>query len=86
MMRASLLLALVATPALADEPAIPHFTAEAGGVTHQITGEWEYMVGGGVAAFDCSGDALPDLFLAGGASKASLWQNASAPGGALTFT
>lgn len=86
MMRTSLLLTLVAAPALAEDPAIPRFAAETGGVVHQFTGEWEYMVGGGVAAFDCSGDALPDLFLAGGAGKASLWQNASSPAGALAFT
>ena len=43
------------------------------------------MVGGGVAAFDCSGDGFPDLAFAGGSGPASLWRNASAPGGPLRF-
>ena len=28
---------------------------------HHYTGGWEHFVGGGVSAFDCSGDGLPDL-------------------------
>ncbi len=29
-------------------------------------GDWEYMVGGGVATFDCNGDGFADMLLAGG--------------------
>ena len=88
MTRALLLLPLLASPALAEDPAIPHFADESAraGLTHSFTGEWEYMVGGGVAAFDCSGDAKPELVLAGGTAPASLWRNESPTGGVLKFT
>ncbi|PYE86163.1 CRTAC1 family protein [Pseudoroseicyclus aestuarii] len=42
---------------------------------HQYTGGWEHFVGGGVAVFDCDGDALPEVFLAGGDSPALLLHN-----------
>jgi hypothetical protein len=48
-------LVLLASPAAAD-PAIPRFVPETGGISHIFTGEWEFMVGGGVAVFDCNGD------------------------------
>ncbi|MDP2738288.1 MAG: CRTAC1 family protein [Pseudorhodobacter sp.] len=48
-------------------------------------GGWEHFVGGGVAAFDCNGDALPDLFAAGGENPAALLVNQSEPGGELRF-
>ena len=48
-------------------------------------GEWEYMVGGGAATFDCSGDGFPELFLSGGAGPSALYQNRSPQGGALAF-
>ncbi|HET9083564.1 MAG TPA: CRTAC1 family protein, partial [Candidatus Limnocylindrales bacterium] len=41
--------------------------------------------GGGVAAFDCDGNSLPDLYLAGGAERAALFRNVSPSGGALRF-
>jgi len=49
---------------------------------HAYTGGWEFFVGGGVAAFDCSGDGLPELYVAGGESPAQLMQN----GGDFAFT
>lgn len=42
---------------------------------HSYTGGWEHFVGGGVAVFDCNGDALPDLLAAGGESPAALMVN-----------
>jgi hypothetical protein len=86
MMRASLVLALLAGPALAD-PVVPTFTDETAtaGLSTVYEGEWEYMVGGGVATFDCTGDLKPEVFLSGGAGPSALYLNRSPVGGALTF-
>ena len=88
-MRASVVLALTlaGAAAAAEDPVVPRFvevTAEAG-VDSTYTGEWEYMVGGGVATFDCNADGFPDMLLAGGASPARFFRNDSAAGGALRF-
>lgn len=84
-MRALVFLALAA-PAYA-EPAIPTFTDETktAGLSTVYEGEWEYMVGGGVATFDCSGDGKPEVFLSGGAGPSGLYLNRSPVGGALAF-
>lgn len=78
---------LIAAAARGDEPAVPGFADETGasGLTHQFTGEWTFMVGGGAAVFDCSGDLKPELFLAGGTAPAQLFRNGSATGGPLAF-
>lgn len=55
------------------------------GLTHSFTGEWEFIVGGGVASFDCNGDRKSDLFLAGGTSTSALFLNQSPQGGDLKF-
>ncbi|MDO8883660.1 CRTAC1 family protein [Pseudotabrizicola sp.] len=82
----ALVLILLAAPAAAQT--VPQFVEETtpAGLEHSFAGEWEYMVGGGVAAFDCNGDTLPDLALAGGTAPAALFLNQSARGGALAFT
>lgn len=84
-MRLAVALVCLGLPAGAQTP--PKFieeTASAGlGIT--FAGEWEEMVGGGVAAFDCSGDARPEVFVAGGVNPAGLWRNDSAVGGPLSF-
>jgi hypothetical protein len=59
--------------------------AAAAGVVHTYDGNWNYYVGGGVAAFDCNADRKPDLFFAGGAEPAALYRNESEPGGPLRF-
>ena len=89
MRRALLLLALAAAPpARAQDPVIPSFAEETtpAGFTHAFTGEWEFMVGGGVAVFDCNGDTRPDIFAAGGTAPATLFVNDSAPAGPLALT
>jgi hypothetical protein len=55
------------------------------GVTHRYDGSETFQVGGGVAVFDCNGDGLPDLYLAGGELPAEVYRNRSAVGGALRF-
>ncbi len=86
MIRTLALLAL-ATAAWAEEPLVPRFVEETAtaGVEATYAGDWPWFVGGGVAAFDCSGDGFPDLAIAGGEDPASLWVNRSERGGALRF-
>lgn len=66
---------------------IPTFTDEtqSAGINSIYAGEWQYMVGGGAATFDCNDDGYPDMYLAGGEGKAKFYQNASTKGGALKF-
>lgn len=52
---------------------------------HIYDGGWEHFVGGGIAAFDCDGDALPELYTAGGANPATLLRNRSEPAGQIAF-
>ncbi len=66
------------TPSYIDETA-------SSGVDSSYLGEWEYMVGGGVATFDCNADGFDDMFLAGGTAPATFYVNASKRGGALSF-
>lgn len=68
-------------------PPVPHFVDETdgAGLQSRFDGEWEYTVGGGVAAFDCDGSGLPSLFVAGGANRSRFFRNRSAHGGPLKF-
>jgi hypothetical protein len=69
-----------------DLPTVPQFreTTEAG-IAHTFAGEWEFMVGGGVAVFDCDGNGMQDMFLAGGENPGQLYRNIATPGGDLRF-
>jgi hypothetical protein len=74
--------------AAAEDPtAIPSFVEEtkSAGIDSVYAGEYEYMVGGGVATFDCNEDGFADMLLAGGAAPARFYRNASTRGGALRF-
>lgn len=42
---------------------------------HHYEGGWTHFVGGGLAVFDCNGDALPDIFAPGGTAPAKLIRN-----------
>lgn len=72
-------------PAAALGP--PRFVEEAAaaGLGHAYEGDYPYVVGGGVAAFDCDDDGRPDLYVAGGSGPAAMFRNASPIGGALRF-
>lgn len=82
---AALLLAVPASAA--EQPIAPKFTEETktSGIDSIYTGEWQYMVGGGAAAFDCNGDGFEDILIAGGEKPATFYVNRSTVGGALKF-
>jgi hypothetical protein len=86
MSRAFALLLAFSAP-VAAEPVIPAFTDEtaSAGIDTVYAGDWDYVVGGGAATFDCSGDGFPELFLSGGAGPSALYINRSPQGGALAF-
>jgi enediyne biosynthesis protein E4 len=66
---------------------IPKFVEEtkSAGIDSVYAGGWQYMVGGGVATFDCSGNGSPDMLLAGGETPAKFYRNTSPRGGPLHF-
>jgi enediyne biosynthesis protein E4 len=66
----------------------PHFIeqAAAAGIDHRYAGDSPYVVGGGVAVFDCNDDGRQELYLAGGADPAALYRNDSQVGGDLRFS
>ncbi len=87
-MKLFLALLLLAGPAIAQEqPVVPRFVDESSssGLQSVYAGDWLFMVGGGVSAFDCNDDAKPDLVMSGGEGFTSLWLNRSKPAGALQF-
>ena len=59
---------LASAVARSQVPPVPHFVDEtdAAGIQSRFDGDWEYTVGGGVAALDCDGSGLPSLFIAPG--------------------
>jgi opacity protein-like surface antigen len=76
-------------PAFAADPNIPvpKFADEtkSSGINSVYAGDWQYMVGGGAAAFDCNDDGFADLYLAGGEKPAKFYLNNSTKGGELKF-
>ncbi|MFZ1468746.1 MAG: VCBS repeat-containing protein [Paracoccaceae bacterium] len=78
--------ALILLPTMAAaEPAVPVYLPDTGGITASYSGDYLYMVGGGPAVFDCSGDRKPDIYIPGGQGAGSLWVNDSPLGGDLAF-
>ena len=61
------------------------FVEEVGAVEHTYSGGADYIVGGGLATFDCDDNELPDLFIAGGEEPAALFRNVSEVGAELSF-
>ncbi len=68
----------VAVPTFVDE-------TQGAGIHSVYAGDWQYMVGGGVATFDCNDDGFDDMLLAGGEGSASFYRNVSTRGGPLKF-
>ena len=66
-------------------PPIPHFIEEtdAAGLQSRFEGQDEFMVGGGVAVFDCDGSGLPAVYVTGGVNKAKFYRNQSTRGGPI---
>ena len=62
----------VAAQTDAAMPPVPRFVeeTETAGFNSRFDGEAEYLVGGGVATFDCDGDGLPEIYVTGGVNKA----------------
>jgi hypothetical protein len=65
----------------------PHFVEEAtaAGIDHRYAGDFPFVVGGGVAVFDCNDDGRQEIYLAGGAEPAALYRNDSQVAGELKF-
>ncbi|MBV9580598.1 MAG: CRTAC1 family protein [Chloroflexi bacterium] len=83
-----LVLRSATVPEAAVVPQVPHFVdaTASSGIDFTYTGDFDYSVGGGVAAFDCSGDGKPSLYFAGGSQPAALYRNDTFVGGPLHFT
>ena len=69
----------------AASPLIARFAeeTETAGLQSRFEGEDEFMVGGGVAVFDCDADGLPEVYVTGGVNKAKFYRNHSTRGGPL---
>jgi hypothetical protein len=78
-------LAVAAVHAADSPPAIPNFVEETdtAGLQSRFEGEGEFMVGGGVASFDCDGDGLPEVYVTAGVNRAKFYRNRSARGGPI---
>jgi hypothetical protein len=87
MLISSLLLPAATTvfAAGAPIPPIPRFVEETdtAGLQSRFEGQDEFMVGGGVAVFDCDNDGLPEIYVTGGQNKAKFYRNKSTRGGPI---
>ena len=60
-----------------------HEETDTSGFQSRFEGEDEFMVGGGVAAFDCDNDGLPEVYVTAGVNKAKFYRNRSMRGGPI---
>ena len=80
-------LALPAQAFAESDPLPPRFIEETAtaGVHASYDGDWQYVVGGGAAAFDCAHDGRASVLIAGGERPAKFFRNVSRTGGPLQF-
>ena len=74
--------------AQAQTPDIPRFadeTVPAGINSRFENSEDEFLVGGGVATFNCDDSGLPSMYITAGANLSKFYRNASTVGGPLKF-
>ena len=66
-------------------PPVPRFVeeTETAGFQSRFEGESEFLVGGGVATFDCDGDGLPDVYVTAGVNRSKFYRNKSTRGGPI---
>jgi enediyne biosynthesis protein E4 len=66
-------------------PPLPRFVEEtdSAGLQSRFDGEAEFLIGGGVATFDCDGDGLPEVYVTAGVNKAKFYRNRSTRGGPI---
>jgi enediyne biosynthesis protein E4 len=92
LIRSSIWLALAAALASvpsgaadAPIPSVPRFVEEtdAAGFQSRFEGEGEFLVGGGVATFDCDGDGLPEVYVTAGVNRSKFYRNKSTRGGPI---
>lgn len=76
-MRGCSLLCLLATATTAQAELVQPVFQPVAVAPHVYDGGWEHFVGGGLAAFDCDGDALPEIYAAGGSNPSQLFRNRS---------
>jgi enediyne biosynthesis protein E4 len=77
--------ALQAASAADALPATPRFVEETdtAGLQSRFEGQDEFMVGGGVAVFDCDNDGLSEIYITGGVNKAKFYRNKSTRAGPI---
>jgi enediyne biosynthesis protein E4 len=70
-----------------QSPLVPKFVEETAPSNFQsrFDGEEEYLVGGGVATFDCDGDGLPEVYVTAGVNRSKFFRNRSSKAGPLKF-
>ncbi len=78
-------LMVLQTCAWAAPAAVPRFVeeTESASLQSRFEGEGEFLVGGGVATFDCDGDGLPEVYATAGVNKAKFYRNRSTRGGPI---
>ncbi len=76
---------MAATGAVAQTPAVPRFVEEtdASGFQSRFEGEGEFLVGGGVATFDCDADGMPEVYVTAGVNRSKFYRNKSTRGGPI---